>query len=350
MSKDYYAILGIERGASPDDIKKAFRKMAHKYHPDKKDGDEKKFKEANEAYQVLSNPQKRQQYDQFGSAGPQGAGGFGGFDFSGFGGAQGFDFGDIDLGDLFGGFGGGRSRARTKRGADLQARIVIDFSEAVFGSTKELSLDHRVTCSPCEGSGAMKDSALKTCPECQGQGQVQTRMMGIFASVSECPTCHGKGKVPEKKCGSCKGAGIVREKEKISFSIPAGIKDGDTLRISGRGEAIPGGSPGDLYVHISVTAHPSFSRKGLDLLCHHTISLSEAVLGTKHSITLLDGTKIEVKIPAATTHGSVLRVAGKGIKAQGGQGNLLINIRIDIPKKLSKKAKEAIEILQKEGH
>ncbi len=355
MSKDYYKILGVEKNASEDEIKKAFRKMAHKYHPDKSDGDEAKFKEANEAYQVLSNKDKRAQYDRFGSTGPGagfggGAQGFGGFDFSGFQNGQGFDFGDIDLGDLFGGgFGGGRGRSRVKRGADLQMRIKLSFVEAVTGIKKTVDIEHTKMCSDCSGSGAQKDSDTKTCPECDGEGQIQTRMMGIFATVAECPTCSGSGKVPEKKCESCRGAGINREKEKIEFTVPAGINHGDTLRISGKGEAVKNGESGDLFVQIIVEAHPRFSRNGLDLLTNETITLSEAVLGAQKTITMLDGTSLEIKIPPASHHATTLRVVGKGIKTPRALGNLLITLHIDIPKKLSKRAKEALEILQEEG-
>lgn len=352
MSKDYYNILGVDKNASQDDIKKAFRKMAHKYHPDKKDGDEKKFKEANEAYQVLSDTKKRAQYDQFGSAGPNmgGGAGFGGFDFSGFQNGQGFDFGDIDLGDLFGGFGGGRSRSRSRKGSDIQTRVELEFTESIFGVKKEITLEHTVACHDCDGTGAESGSSLETCPECHGQGQVQTRMMGIFATVTECPTCRGKGQVPKNKCKQCKGAGIKREKEKIEFTIPAGIRDGDTLRIAGRGEAIAGGQSGDLFIQISVKPHKTFSRKGLDLLVRHEITISDAVLGAKHSLEMLDDKKIEFTIPAGTAHGTTLRVAGKGIHAGGGTGNLLITIAIHIPKKLSKEAKKAMEVLQSEGY
>lgn len=355
MSKDYYKTLGVDKSATADEIKKAFRKVAHKYHPDKKDGDEKKFKEANEAYQVLSNEQKRAQYDRFGSAGPNmgGGQGFGGFDFSGFqqGGAGGFDFGDIDLGDLFGGgFGGGRSRARQRRGSDMQMRTEITFVESVFGVKKTVNVDHSKTCTDCEGTGAAVDSKMTTCGQCNGQGKVQTRMMGIFATVTECPTCHGHGEVPKTKCKKCKGAGTTREKDTIEFTIPAGINNGDTLRITGRGEAIKNGASGDLFVQVVVKPHKVYKRNGPDLLLDHEITMSDAVLGATHTITLLDDSKIDVKIPAGTKHGTTLRVSGKGIETDRQKGNLMITIKIRIPKKLSKKAKEAIEILQAEGY
>jgi len=355
MAKDYYKTLDVEKSASQDEIKKAFRKIAHKHHPDKKGGDEKKFKEANEAYQTLSNEQKRAQYDRFGSAGPNmggGAGGgqgFGGFDFSGFqqGGAGGFDFGDIDLGDLF---GGGRRSSRKRRGQDMQMRIEIDFTDAVFGVDKKVELEQTKTCDECDGTGADDPKDLKTCPECDGQGKVQTQMMGIFATVTECPTCNGKGKVPEKKCTSCKGAGVKREKNTIEFTIPAGIKHGDTLRITGRGEAIKNGPSGDLFIQVLVKAHKRFKRNGFDLITEYEIPMSDAVLGATRNIELLDSKKLDIKIPAGTQHGTTLRVSGKGIITDRSKGNLLIHVKIAIPKKISKKAKEAIEILQSEGY
>ncbi len=353
MSKDYYKTLGLEKTASQDEIKKAFRKMAHKYHPDKSSGDETKFKEVNEAYQVLSNEQKRAQYDRFGSAGPNmggfgGGQGFGGFDFSG---AQagGFDFGDIDLGDLFGGGFGGAARGRSRRGADLQTRVTLSFKESVFGVQKDIHLEHNIMCSDCEGSGAKKGSSLETCSECDGQGQIQERMMGIFATSVTCPLCSGKGKLPKDKCNKCRGAGIVREKERVEFKIPAGIKTGDTLRVSGKGEAVSGGIAGDLFILVQVTPDKHFGRSGLDLLLEQEITLSEAILGGKRKIILLDDSEIEIKIPEGSQSGSILRVSGKGIQSASGKGNLLITLKVHIPKKLSKKAKEAVKVLQEEG-
>lgn len=361
MSKDYYKILDVDKKATVDEIKKAFRKKAHKYHPDKKNGDEKKFKEANEAYQTLSNEKKRAKYDSFGSAGPQMGGfgggqgqqqgqGFAGFDF---GGAQagGFDFGDIDLGDLFGGgFGGATRRQRQQKGQDLQTRIKLSFKESVFGVKKSINLEHNKTCVDCNGSGAEKGSDLETCSECHGSGQIQQRAMGIFATMAECPSCHGKGKVPKKKCNKCHGAGIIREKEVVDFKIPAGIKNGDTLRISGKGEAISGGVPGDLFVQVIVSSNKVFGRKGNDLTMNQEITVSEAILGSKRKITLLDDSKIEIKIPAGTQSGTTLRVSGKGIDTGRTKGNLMVTITVHIPKKLPKKLKEMVEIMQEQGY
>ncbi len=356
MAKDYYKTLGVDKSASADEIKKAFRKIAHKHHPDKPGGDEKKFKEANEAYRVLSDDKKRAQYDRFGSAGPNmggaGAGGFGGFDFSGFqqGSAGGFDFGDIDLGDLFGGgFGGGR-RSRRRRGSDIQTRVKISFKDAVFGVKKKIDINHTQLCDECSGTGADNPSDMKTCPECNGQGKIQTQMMGIFATMTECPTCHGSGKIPKSACKKCRGAGVKREKETIEFTIPAGINHGDTLRIEGRGEAIKDGQTGDLYIQIEVEPHKQFTRSGNDLLTAIEIPLSNAVLGTNYTIDMLDESSIDIKIPGGTQHGTKLRVNGKGIDGRSGKGNLIATVKVKIPKKLSKEAKQAVELLQKEGY
>lgn len=355
MSKDYYNILGVDKKASQEEIKKAFRKVAHKYHPDKKDGDEVKFKEANQAYQVLSDKQKREQYDRFGSnphsfGQGQGSGSWGG----GFAGFQGqgaqFDFGDIDLGDIFGGFSGSRGRSRKPRGQDIQMRVELDFKDAVFGVDKELELTHKTVCSECEGDGARKGSDMITCSHCEGQGKIQTQMMGIFATLTECPTCNGKGKVPKEKCSQCKGAGVERTKETIEFHIPAGISHGDNLRIQGKGDAIEGGTPGDLFVQVLVKAHALFKRRGLDLIIEQEVSISSAILGDSYRIAMLDGKELEVKVPAGTQDATLLRVAGRGIHTRGQKGDLLIKVNITIPKKISKKAQEAIEILKKEGY
>lgn len=351
MSKDYYKILGVEKGASQDEIKKAFRKVAHKYHPDKKDGDEVKFKEANEAYQVLSNEQKRASYDRFGSSGGnpfggQQQGGFGGF--GGFGQGASFDFGDIDLGDIFGG-GFGRQRQSQRRGEDLQTRMNISFKDSVFGTKKSIRLEHTVICDDCDGDGAEEGSELKTCPQCEGQGKVQTQMMGIFATMTTCPRCNRKGKIPEKECKGCKGAGIKRKKEEVEIAIPAGINHGDTLRVKGKGNAVQHGVSGDLFIQIAVEPHKEFKRRGLDLLVNKKLSVSEAVLGSTKNITLLDDKELEFSVPEGTKDGTMLRVKGRGITQGSQKGDILVEISIDIPKKLSKKQKELFEDLAKEG-
>ncbi len=357
MSKDYYKILGVEKGASQDEIKKAFRKVAHQHHPDKQGGDEIKFKEANEAYQVLGDEKKRAQYDRFGSAGPNpfgGAQGGQGFDPNMWGGGFGggnvhFDFGDIDLGDIFGGFSGKRTR-KQRRGQDLETRVELSFKESVFGIKKNLHIDHTMNCSVCDGSGSEPEKNEKiTCPECNGQGSVTSQMMGIFTTLVECSTCHGSGKIPKDKCKHCKGAGIERKKENIEFHIPAGIAHGDTLRIPKKGNAITNGESGDLYVQIIVAPDKEFSRRGLDLLSRYEMNISDAVLGSDAEIVLLDGTKLSFKIPAGTQIGTTLKISGKGIVTERDKGDLLITTYLAIPKKISKKAKEAFEILQQEG-
>ena len=358
MSKDYYKILGVEKTASQDEIKKAFRKLAHKYHPDKPDGDEAKFKEINEAYQVLSNKEKRAQYDRFGSAGPQmggfgGAQGFGGFDFSQFAGQGGtFHFEDFDLGDIFGGAGFRRrsTHVRKKQGSDIQLSIKISFKESVLGARKKITFERETICDVCGGTGAAKGSSMKTCDVCGGAGVIQETVMGLFSTHIQCPQCEGKGKIPEKKCKSCGGTGLSKKREELEFKIPAGISHGDVLRISGKGNASPDGIFGDLYIKVEVSPDKTFKREGLDLILEKTIKISEALLGTKLSITLPDEKKIELKVPAGTKHGTILRASKHGIKTRARTGNLLVIIHIDIPKKLSKKAREAVEILKEEGY
>ena len=226
----------------------------------------------------------------------------------------------------------------------------LTFKESIFGVKKSINLEHNKTCDDCDGSGAESGSDLETCSECNGAGQTQQRMMGIFATMAECPTCNGKGKTPKKKCKKCRGAGITREKDIVEFSIPAGIKHGDTMRISGKGEAISGGTPGDLFVQVTVSPDKVFGRKGNDLVMNQEITVSEAILGSKRKVKLLDEAEIEIKIPAGTQSGTILRVSGRGIDAGRTKGNLMVTITVHIPKKLSKKAKEALETLQKEGY
>ena len=359
MSKDYYKILGVEKSASQEEIKKAFRKVAHQHHPDKQGGDEIKFKEANEAYQVLSDEKKRAQYDRFGSAGPNpfgGSSGGQGFDPNMWGGGFGggnvhFDFGDIDFGDIFGGFGGGRSRSKQRKGQDIETQIELSFKESVFGVSKTIAVDHILNCSECSGKGSEpgKETETTTCPECNGQGSVTSQMMGIFTTRIECPTCHGAGTVPKHKCNHCKGAGVERKKESIEFTIPAGIANADTLRIPRKGNAIQNGEPGDLYVHIIVKPDQKFGRRGLDLLLGYEMKLSDAILGAEAEILMLDGTKLTITIPTGTTSGSTLKISGRGIVTERSKGDLLITTKLIVPKNVSKKAKEALEILRNEG-
>jgi len=358
MSKDYYDTLGVNKNASKEEIKKAFYKLAHKYHPDKKDGNEAKFKEVNQAYQVLSDDEKRAKYDQFGSGyenmggghAHQGAG-FGGFDFSGFQNGD-FDFGNLNdiFSDFFGGGMGGRREAR--RGRDISTEIQISFSEAIFGVTRKILITKTSTCTICDGKGAKPGTKMETCKTCNGQGTLrETRrsFLGTISTTKLCETCLGAGEVPKEVCERCKGKGVFRREEEISIAVPAGIRDGEMIRMSGMGEAISKGASGDLYIKINVAPHPVFKREGNDLVMTLDLSLSDALLGTKHTIETLDG-KIEVTIPEGVGINEILRVRGKGVPAgKSKRGDLLIKLNIKLPKKLSKKSRELIEKLKEEG-
>lgn len=358
--KDYYSILGIDKKASKEDVKKAFHKLAHKYHPDKKDGDEAKFKEVNEAYQVLSDDQKRAQYDQFGSAGPQGFGngngqGFGGFDFGGFANQNGgfeFDLGDMfgDLGSIFG--GGGRSRGRARRGSDLQTSINLDFKESIFGVEKEIRITKPSTCNTCKGNGAKPGTNLETCSQCNGKGSVrniQRTILGSIATEQLCDKCHGAGKIPKTPCEICKGKGVVNETRTIKVTVPAGIQNGETLRLGGMGEAISGGTSGDLYIRVSVAAHKTIVRQNNDLVTSLNIKLTDALLGTQYAVETLDGTEA-ITIPSGTKVGDSITLKGYGVPINDRKrGNFVIKLNIKLPEKLSKHAKEVIEELKKEG-
>lgn len=366
MSKDYYQILGVDKGASKDDIKKAFYKLAHKYHPDKKEGDEKKFKEVNEAYQVLSDDKKRQNYDQFGAGfenmnqgyGGQQGQGFGGFDFSqGFGGfqggAEGFDFGNLNdiFSDFFGGgMGGGRAQAR--RGRDISTEIQISFAESVFGVTRKILITKTSVCETCRGSGAKPGTKMETCKHCNGQGTIRETkrsILGMITSTKVCEECGGKGEVPKEKCEHCRGAGVLRRQEEITVVVPAGIRDGEMIRMSGMGEAVSHGTPGDLYIKVNVTPHPIFRRDGNNLTMALNLKLSDALLGAEYSIETLDG-EIKVKIPEGVSVNETLRVRGKGVPiSKGKRGDLLIKLNIKLPNRLNKKSREIIEELKKEG-
>ncbi len=354
--KDYYEVLGVEKGASADDIKRAFRKLASKYHPDKKTGDEARFKEISEAYSVLSDEKKRAQYDMHGSSfnggggGGQGFGGFGGFDFNGAQNGQGFEF---DLNDIFSGFGdmfggGGRNKAR---GRDISIDIEISFKESVFGTNRTVLLTKNSTCENCTGSGAAPGSSLQTCGTCNGNGKVrETRssVLGSFTTVRACDTCHGKGQVPKEKCTKCKGHGVLKKEEEISITIPSGIENGEMIRMTGRGEAIQAGTPGDLYVKIHVTPHKTITREGDNLRTTVTIKLTEALLGSSQTVETFDG-PTSIHIPEGIKNGEVLRIKGKGVKGSGSRGDFLVRIIIDIPQKLSRRARKLVEELKEEG-
>ncbi len=356
-TKDFYKLLGIEKNASKDEIKKAFYKLAAKYHPDKKDGDEAKFKEINEAYQTLSDEKKRKEYDTYGQTfngqGPSGGGFGGGFNASDFSDMQ-FDFGDLGdiFGDMFGGgFGGG---SRQKRGRDISLEIDVQFTEAIFGTERNVLLSKVNTCKTCSGSGAKVGAKLKTCTTCNGQGKVhdvKKTFMGNFQTVKTCEICRGTGKVPEEKCHDCKGHGVVNSREEVNIAIPAGISNGEMIRMSGMGEAVSGGTTGDLYVKINVNPHKIWKREGNDLVITHEIKLTDALLGSSHVIEGLDG-KIEIDIAQGASTGEVLRVKGRGVPhvhEKNRRGDALIKLSIAMPKKLSKKAAAFIEGLKEEG-
>jgi len=354
--RDYYEVLGVSKSASADEIKKAFRKLAVKYHPDKEGGDEIKFKEANEAYEVLKDQQKRQRYDQFGHAGvggnPGGGGdGYAGSNpFEGFGGQNvHFDFGDGGLGDIFGQFFGGGAQRDTgpKRGRDVETTIALSFENAVFGVEEEITLDMDDECEHCHGTTVEPGHSMKTCPVCKGAGQ-QTRVMNtVFGPIQQaatCENCKGTGKVPEKVCSVCKGKGTQRRKQTITLKVPAGIDDGSTIRLKERGEAIGGGSRGDLYVHIRVKAHKKFTREGDIILSEEHVSMVDAALGTEMDVETVDGT-VRMKIPAGTQSGTDFKLSNHGVPHMraNSRGAHIVSVIVDIPTKLNKKQKTLLE-------
>ena len=349
--KDYYQILGIEKSASKDDVKRAFRKLASKYHPDKKTGDEAKFKEISEAYATLSDEKKRGEYDMYGrSYAGQGAQGgpWGGFQQ---GGVE-FDLNDIfqGFGDMFGGGRGGGRRA--SRGNDISVDIELTFQEAVFGTKRTLRITKQNTCATCTGSGAKPGSGTTTCTTCNGNGQIrETRqsILGQFATVRECTACMGTGKIPKEKCETCNGAGVKRTEDTIEIVVPAGIEPGEMIRMTGRGEGIQNGTPGDLYIKVHVQRHNTIVRNGSTLETNVRVKLSDALLGATYGVETLDG-KIDIKIPAGVKHGEILRIKGKGVPTTGSnRGDFHAKIQIDIPERLSRKARQLVEELQKEG-
>jgi len=372
MAIDYYNILGVSKGASDDEIKKAYRKLAHKYHPDKSGGDEAKFKEINSAYQVLSDKAKRQQYDQFGQTFDQGGAGqgFGGYSTGGF---EGFDFGDIfgqarqsgganfefggDFSDIFSDIfsgGRGRGRRRAKAGRDIQVDAEISFSEMVKGATRNIRLYKTVKCSVCNGTGGEPGARQETCPTCQGLGQVQRNSRSFFGSFSQiltCPDCAGSGKIISRKCKKCGGDGRVKEEQEIKIEIPAGIADGQTVSLEGQGEAGETGAPsGDLLVNVHITPHQKFKREGNNITSQEFITFSQAVLGDKIPVETIEG-QVKMKIPAGTQSGEIFRVRGEGVPIlrKGGRGDHLVKIIVKIPKNTTREQRELIEKLGNQG-
>ncbi|HVY68252.1 MAG TPA: molecular chaperone DnaJ [Patescibacteria group bacterium] len=363
MATDYYDILGVSKGASADEIKRAFRKKAHEFHPDKGSGNAEKFKQVNEAYQVLSDAQKRQQYDQYGRVFDGGGAGAGYNPFGGgAGGPAGWDFngadfgGFSDLGDIFGDiFGGRQERAsRRNRGIDLEIGLTITFEEAVFGAEKNITLDKQDACSVCGGSGAKPGSKVVACPKCHGQGQIRTTRRTIFGTIASsavCDRCQGQGKVPEQPCEACGGSGARRQEKTIAVKIPAGIEDGQRIRVAGEGEAgYRGSAPGDLYLAVTVRPDREFRRDGFNLLKDVPVSFTQSALGAKIFVKTLDG-EIELKIPAGTQPDTVFRIRHKGvphINQPDSRGDLLLTARVVVPKKLTKKEKELLKTLAAE--
>lgn len=353
--KNYYDILGVGKSASDEEIKSAFRKLAHKYHPDKKGGDEAKFKEVSEAYAVLSDKKKRAEYDMYGKtfAGGGQQGGFGGFDFSQFGGFQGFQNGqtfEFDIGDIFGDVFGGSPRAKS-RGRDISIDLELSFKESIFGAERRVLISKIAVCDICGGSGAKRGTKTINCTTCNGKGSIQesrNSFFGTFTSSRPCPRCHGKGTVPETPCEGCRGEGVRKREEEIHVVVPAGVEHGEMVRMPGKGEAAPGGSTGDLYVKLHIDADPNFVREGNNLLTVLPIKLTDALLGGEYRIQSLDGEEIVV-VPRGVSHGETVRIRGKGVPVGRNRGDLLVRIDIQLPKKLSRSAEDLIEKLRKEG-
>lgn len=356
--RDYYEVLGIQKGATQDEIKKAYRKLAVKYHPDRNPGNkeaEDKFKEATEAYEVLSDDQKRPIYDQYGFAGLDGMGGAGG--------AGGYSHAFHDFSDLFGGmgggfgdifdniFGGGRSSSRRRsatepmEGQSLRYDLDISFKDAVYGTKAEIKFTHNESCSDCKGSGAAKGGSRKTCPMCNGSGQVR-RQAGFFAVQQTCPTCSGSGTVIDKPCSKCHGSGYEEKSKRMTLSIPAGVDDGKRIAIPHEGDAGKNGGPaGDLIVVLHVGQHSYFERSGQDLYCAIPVTMAQAALGETIFITTLDGKKIEFKLPTGTQNGKLLRIKNEGVPVLNSskKGDLYIKIIVQVPTKISSKQRELLE-------
>jgi molecular chaperone DnaJ len=353
-TKDLYSALGVSKGASADEIKKAYRKLARQYHPDKNPGDaaaEERFKEVQHAYDVLSDPTKRKTYDQFGSA--DGRRGFeprgGGFNYAGD-----FNIGDLgDLGDIFGGiFGrgrGARQQTRAERGADLEVQVNLSFEDSLQGIETKIPVEVETACRECSGSGAKPGTSPKVCPECRGRGVI-SESQGLFALSQPCPRCRGNGTVIEDPCPRCRGTGRERRTRRYSVKIPPGVKDGTRIKLKGKGEAgVNGGPPGDLHVVTRVADSPIYERRGADLVVDVPVSLADAALGTEVDVPTPEG-PASMKVPAGSEHGKLLRIKGRGApKLKGGKGDVLARLRLEVPKKLNKKQRELYEQLRKVG-
>jgi molecular chaperone DnaJ len=346
-ANDLYSVLGVERGASADEIKKAYRKLAREHHPDRNPGDaaaEERFKEIQTAYDVLSDPEKRKAYDRFGSAD-----GRRGFDPRG--GFGDFNVGDLgDLGDLFGGIfgrGAARQRSRAERGGDLEAQVNLSFDDSLKGIETKIPVEVETACRDCGGSGAKPGTSPKVCPECRGRG-VTSESQGLFALSQPCARCRGNGTVIEDPCPSCRGTGRERRTKRYTVKIPAGVKDGTRIRLKGKGEAgIAGGPPGDLFVVTRVAESPVYKRRGSDLEVQVPVSLADAALGTEVEVPTPEGA-VSLKVPAGSEHGKLLRIKGRGApKLKGGKGDVLARLKLDVPKKLNKQQRQLFEELRK---
>jgi molecular chaperone DnaJ len=351
--RDYYEVLGVGKDASADELKKAFRRAAIQHHPDKEGGDETKFKEVNEAYEVLKDPSKRQRYDQFGHAGVGGAAGgdpfAGGNPFGGGGQNVHFDFGDLGLGDIFENFfggGGGRGRQQ-RRGRDVETRIEISFEDAIFGTEVSVHITIDAECSHCKGTTVEPGYELKTCPTCKGAGQTVEAVRTIFGNIQQaavCRECKGAGKIPEKACTVCKGKGTERKTQEITLKVPAGIDDGAVIRLREHGEAIANGPKGDLYVNVRVMPHKKFTREGDIILSQEHITMIDATLGAELDVETVDG-PVRMKIPAGAQSGTDFKLSGHGVPHIKGdtRGAHIVTIIVDTPTKLSKRQKELLE-------
>ena len=357
--RDYYEVLGVQKGATKDEIKKGYRKLAVKYHPDKNPGNkeaEDKFKEATEAYEVLSDDQKRQIYDQYGFAGLEGMG-------AGSGGAQGFSHAFHDFEDLFGGFGdmfenlfgtssGRRSGAGAHQGASLRYDLELSFKDAVYGTKAEISFQHNESCEACSGTGGANGAQRKTCPTCGGAGQIR-RSAGFFSVAQTCPTCEGMGTVIDNPCKSCGGTGLQKKRKKIAVTIPPGVDEGKRITVPHQGDAGRNGAPaGDLVIILHTAPHRYFERSGQDLYCAVSVSMVQAALGSEITVTSLDDKKIKLTIPAGSQHGKLLRLRDEGVPYgnTGRKGDLYIKILVRVPERLSAKAKQLLtELAALEG-
>lgn len=357
MPKDYYKILGVDKNASEEDIKKAFRRLAHQYHPDKSGGDEAKFKEVNEAYQVLSDKQKRSRYDNFGTADFGGAGGVNWNDFAGggfpggFGGFEGVDFGD--LGDIFETFfqgGGGQSKRRAyQHGSDLEMSEVVTLEEAFKGVVKPITIRTLIQCPTCKGAGGNPEAGTETCSVCDGRGEIRENrktFFGSFSQVKACDKCHGSGKIPKEQCKECKGKGRIQGERSTTLEIIPGVQDGQLIQVKGFGEAGEHGSAaGDLYVRIKVKPHATFGRKGDDLVVRHELNVKDLLLGKKITVPMIDGGHTEFEVRENFDLKQSYRIPGKGMPRMGsfGRGDLLVDFIVKAPKKLNAKERKALE-------